>query len=216
MQTTFVSNGRNVRLKSFVPETPGRHPAILLLHGSGGNVDYWLTQVAPLATRLHCALFALHYLDSTGSLRAEPAQFTDGIHVPLWLDASQSALTLIANNPAVNPARLAIVGISLGAFMALALATDKTRPLKAIVEISGGLVPPWSDRIDRTFPPTLILHGTADTVIPVSFAQTLAAELTRLNVPHQSHILPGEGHWFTPAASLSLLRSIDQFLSAFL
>ena len=161
-------------------------------------------------------MFAVHYLDATGTARAEPAQFTDGNHVPLWLQAVRSALALVAEDPAVDPSRIAVVGISLGAFMALALGTDDSCPIKAIVDISGGLVDPWSERIDTTFPPTLILHGAADTVVPVTYARTLDARLTRLAVPHQTHILPGEGHWFTSAASLSLLGYIGQFLAAYL
>jgi carboxymethylenebutenolidase len=220
MQTTLLSNGRTLRLESFLPKTPGPHPAILILHGSGGNTGFWLERIVPFVGRFQVAVFAVHYLDATGDLRAAPAQLTDGIHVPLWLQAARDALSHIAAHPAIDPARIALLGNSLGAYMALALATEgktsSTLLIRCLVDISGGLIPPWDALATSAFPPTLILHGDADTVVPIANARTLDALLTRLNVPHELRILRGEGHWFTPAADLKLFASIAPFLIKYL
>jgi carboxymethylenebutenolidase len=217
MHTSFTSNDRAVTLETFIPlngsHPPTPLPALLILHGSGGNTGYWLERIAPFTKHLSLALFAVHYLEASGDLRAQPSQLTDDIHVPIWLEAARQALKLVAANPSVDPHRIALVGISLGAFMSLSLGTDPTLPIRAIVDISGGLVSPWDAKATPNFPPTLILHGDHDTVVPVSHAHALDALLTRLNVPHQMKLLPGEGHFFSPPAHLQLLAAIPPFLA---
>lgn len=213
MRTSFVSNGRSVTLETFLPASPAPLPALLILHGSGGSTGFWLERIAPFTKHLNLALFAVHYLEATGDLRAQPLQLTDGVHVRLWLEAARHALAVVAANPAVDPARIALVGISLGAFMALALGTDSALPIRAIVDISGGLIAPWDAAATSAYPPTLILHGDHDTVVPVAHAHALDALLTRLDVPHQAKLLPGEGHFFSPPAQLQLLAAIPPFLA---
>ena len=220
MQSTFVSNGRQIRLDATIPTTPGLHPAILILHGSGGNTSFWLDRIAPFIGRLNIALFAIHYFDATGDTQAVPSQFADGVHIPLWLQAARDGLAHIASNPAIDPTRIALIGVSLGAFMSLTLGTESGRnshpKLRCIVDISGGLIPPWDAHATSAFPPTLILHGDSDTVVPVANALNLAALLTRLDVPHKLQTLPHEGHWFSPAATLRLVGAIAPFLGGYL
>ncbi len=205
-------------MEQAIPAGPGRHPAILLLHGSGGNTGFWLERIAPFLGRLNIAIFAPHYFDSTGTIRAESAQLFDGIHVPLWLEAVQDAITHVAANPAVDPRRIALVGISLGGFLSLALGTILAgkRKLRAIVEVSGGLAAPWDLQATSDFPPTLILHGDTDTVVPVANAHNLDTLLTGLKVPHEKRILAGEGHWFSSGGQMQLLGAIAPFLGRYL
>ena len=215
MQTcTFLSGGVSIHLDRIEPPGPGPFPAILLLHGSGGNIGFWLERMAPFIARLGVALFAVHYFDRTGTTRATTTEILDGHHVPLWLDTLTDALTHIAARPNVHPRRIALLGISLGAFLALAHATLPNRHrVRAIVEVSGGLALPYRDSAAATFPPTLILHGEQDTVVPVSEARALDTLLTRLDIPHQIQLFPGEGHWFSPTTQLHILQSIATFLS---
>jgi acetyl esterase/lipase len=43
-------------------------------------------------------------------------------------------------------------------------------------------------------PPVLILHGTADTTVPVAHAKSLVAALVSNRVPHEVHLFEGVGH----------------------
>jgi carboxymethylenebutenolidase len=213
MQTTLSIGGKHIRLDAFEPHTSAPHPALLLLHGAGGNADYWLDQLTPVIARLGIAVYAVHYFDRTGTIRADLQTLSDGLHVPLWLATIRDALVHIAARPGVNPSRIALVGISLGGFLSLALATLPDTPaIKAIVEISGGLVPPYDANATPEFPPTLILHGDADTVVSVTHAHQLDAKLTQLNVAHDMHLFRGETHWFTQAAQLRILAATADFL----
>jgi carboxymethylenebutenolidase len=212
---TFLSGAVPIRLQSYKPDIAGSHPALILFHGAGGNVDRWLQYIAPAINALGIALFAVHYFDRTKTLRADPAMIQDGIHFPLWLATATDALSHIGSMPDVDPRRIALIGISLGAFLSLALATE-AKPIRAVIDISGGLAEPWSSRATPAFPHTLILHGEADTTVPVSFARHLDHMFTRLEVRHRTMILPNEGHWFSPAAHLRILSTVSAFLRSHL
>lgn len=194
--------------------------AIVLLHGSGGNLAFWTSHLAPLVHSAGISLYAPHYFDRTSTHRADLATISDGIHVPQWLDVVDEAVRFVANRPGVDRQRIVLAGISLGAFLSLAFAANLSaspdlgehRRLRAVVEISGGLVTPYNTQATKRFPPTLILHGAQDTVVPCSFATALDERLTELNVAHRTEILPGEGHWFSPVAFPRLLFAVSGFL----
>ena len=175
--------------------------------------------MAPQLTRAGIALFAPHYFEKTGTVRATPEIILDGRHVPAWLAAAQDALAYIATRPSVDPARIGVLGISLGGYLSIALAAlspaQPTR-LRAVVELSGGMPPGFEHLLSPATPPVLLLHGMADTVVPVSEAHKLAALLTQHNVHHQTELFPGEGHWFSAAATPRLLLTCASFLSRYL
>ena len=208
---TFLSGGVPIRLQAHESAAPGPHPTVILFHGAGGNVDHWLQYLAPAINRLGINIYAVHYFDRTKTQRADPALIQDGIHVPLWLATATDALSHIAALPNVDKRRIALLGISLGAFLSLALATE-AKPIRAVIDISGGLAEPWSTRATSAFPHTLILHGEADTTVPVSHARNLDDLLNRLEVRHQTILFPSEGHWFSPVAYLRILNAISDFL----
>ena len=72
---------------------------------------------------------------------------------------------------------------------------------------------PYAANATCAFPPTLILHGDADTFVTVSDAHKLEAQLTALNVPHETHIFPNQGHWFDSTTQLQILLATARFLS---
>ena len=223
---TLLSGGKPVTLDAYLPPSAGPHPAILLLHGSGGNISFWLDRFAAAATRLGVAIYAVHYFERTGTTRADPITLQDGIHVPLWLETIHDTLIHIAAQPGIDPERIALLGISLGAFLSLALAagpdpqqlaghyTPRTPPIRSIVEISGGVLPPYDARVTSSFPPTLIIHGTSDAIVPVSLASALNDLLSELHVRHETLIIPGEGHWFSQPAQMRILAATAAFLGS--
>jgi carboxymethylenebutenolidase len=210
---SFVSGGVPIRVDQQEPAAPGRHPAILLLHGSGGNVSFWFERIAPQLGRLNLGLYAAHYFGRTGTIRADRDTILDGYHFPTWIATIGGALAYIRSRPSVDPERVALLGISLGAFLAIALATDPGARVRAVVEISGGIPEPEIPNLIGAFPPTLILHGDADTVVPVTMAHQLDELLTQRGVRHQMVILPGQGHWFDAGAQLKILMATAGFLA---
>jgi carboxymethylenebutenolidase len=211
--STFLSGTVPIRLRSHKPNHHGPHPALILFHGSGGNVDPWLQHIASAVSSMGVAIFAVHYFDRTQTTQADPILIQDGIHFPLWLATAKDALSQIAEMPDIDARRIALFGISLGAFLSLALATE-AKPIRVVIEVSDGLVEPWSTRATSAFPPTLIFHGEVDTTVPVSFARGLDDLLSRLDIRHQTVLLANETHRFSSPAIMQILSTTLTFLKA--
>ena len=209
---TFPSGNTAIRIAQHHPSDKRKHPAVILLHGAGGNISFWLDRLAPALSPFGVSVFAPHYFEKTGTVRATPEIILDGRHVPAWLAAATDALTFVAAHPAVDSSRIAVLGISLGGFLAVALATRETR-LKAVIELSAGMPPGFESGLSPATPPILILHGEQDSIVPVSEAHKLRDLLETHDVPHAIQILPNENHWFSPAGQFKLLASCGAFLS---
>ena len=189
-------------------------------------MGFWLDRLAPYLNSAGIALYAPRYFDSTGTVRADLATITDGMHVPQWLETLSDSIRWVAARPSVDQRRIGLVGISLGAFLALSLAAQQSNPehvtapdpnpVRCIVEISGGLPAPYAEQATARFPPTLILHGENDEIVPVRFAHELDNLLNHLNVAHETRLLPREGHWFSSGAQLQLLLAVSSFLRGYL
>jgi acetyl esterase/lipase len=77
------------------------------------------------------------------------------------------------------------------------------------------------DHVDRTDAPLLLVHGTADRMIPAEQSVTLAAAATEAGVTVELVLVDGEGHGFDgygtsalTAAGRELLGDIDAHLAA--
>ncbi|KAA2236933.1 prolyl oligopeptidase family serine peptidase [Salinarimonas soli] len=207
----FQSGGRAITVEWFAAEgAPASAPAVLMLHGADGlgqrGDQYRAGARALAAGGYHVGL--VHYFDRTVSRWASlPAIFQN---FPAWMETLRDALTFAAGQPGVDPARLGVVGISLGAALSLATAAEDTR-IKALVDYFGP-VPEGSLQGATRLPPTLVLHGASDPIVPVSNARALEAFLERNAVPHEVKIYPGEGHGFGRAAQGDADARVAAFL----
>jgi len=68
----------------------------------------------------------------------------------------------------------------------------------------------------KNMPPTLILHGSADKIIPVRYAYDLDRLLTSYNRPHQMKIYPGAGHGLDTATRVEAWQRTLDFLRRYL
>ncbi len=208
---TFGSSGKTVRIEQSEPLSDKKHAALLVLHGAGGAGSFWFGRFAPMLAQAGIAAYAPHYFDKTGTVRATRETILDGYSFAEWLAAARDAVTYIAGRPGVDPERIGVVGVSLGGYLAMALAVDDRR-IRAAVEVSGGMPAEWAKRALRGMPPVLAVHGMEDQVVPAAEAETLGKLLAERDVPHRVELLPGEGHWFSSAAGLRLLGICSDFL----
>lgn len=209
---SYHSGTSAIRMYQQEPVKAGPHPALLLLHGSGGAVSYWVDRFAPTLANFGVAAYAPHYFDKTGTQRATVETILDGMHFTAWLAAVRDAIGYIAARPTVDPQRIAVLGVSLGAYLALALAVEDPR-VRAVIEFSGGIPRGWENRITAAMPPVLIVHGVQDNIVSVSEARNLQALLERHEVPHQVELLQNETHWFSAAVQPRLLMTCASFLA---
>lgn len=204
---TFFSDGKPIRLDHYPPSHSGNSPAVILLHGSGGPL-HGLDPFAGQAANFGVHVFVLHYFESTGHNWVAPSQIEPNFL--FWLETLKNAVSFVANQPRVDAERIGLLGFSLGAFLALALATRDSR-IAAVAELFGGLPEPFTE-FAGNLPPILILHGAMDTTVPVEKAHELERTLQRYKIPYQIKIYPDQGHVFRGLAQLDAMGRVAQIL----
>ena len=94
---------------------------------------------------------------------------------------------------------LALVGFSQGTMMALHIGLRRPRTLAAVVGYSGMLTGTTGlAQAELSKPPVLLVHGTADPVVPIAALHMAESELKRLGVEVTTHISYGIPHSVDP------------------
>ena len=176
---------------------------IILLHGVAANGR----QLLPLARFLRASLPGVAFVAPHAPVAiAGPAlRSWSALSLPIGMDALAAGLA--ANAPLVDrlidaerarlqlsEGRVALVGFSQGAMMALQVGLRREEPLAAIVSIAGVLLA--RDRLEaiRARPPVTLIHGDQDPVIPIEEMEASAGALQAAHVPVTTVTVPGLGH----------------------
>ncbi len=184
-QLTFESGGKPIRLDTYLPESAASLPAVIALHGAGGDAT-GSGKFAALLAEQGFAVFVLHYFDRTGTEYADkPTIFRN---FPIWMKTLWEAVSFVEKQPQVDRERIALLGFSLGAYLSLANSSIDGR-IRAVVEFFGGL-PREMRLFMRRLCPTLILHGEADPTVPVAEAYNLQKLLEEKKDPLRNENLP--------------------------
>jgi len=213
-ELTFQSGGKPVRLDAYLPDSPTASlPAVVALHGAGGNVTGMERYASTLAAQ-GFAVYVLHYFDRTGTESADKP--TIMLNFPLWMKTLWDAISFIETQSQVDRERIALLGFSLGAYLSLANSAIDPR-VKAVVEFFGGM-PKEMHLFMKRLCPVLILHGEADSTIPVEEAYQLQRLLEKKGIPYEIKIYPGIGHGFEDEtiwrdAGLRSLKFLQKYLA---
>ena len=207
---SYTSGGKKILVEQFASEQPGKRPAIIVLHGSGGVVfpGFDLRKYASSLSEQGYAVFYPHFFNRTGHIFVRPSQVHENL--PVWTQTVQDCLSYVSAHPAVDARRIALVGYSLGGYLSLSTAARDSR-VDAVVEVAGALD---KDGVKR-MPPTLILHGAKDQTVPVAKAERLEALLKRSGTPYQKHIYPNEAHRLSREAVQDATQRIQRFLGMY-
>ena len=181
-----------------------RAPALVVMHGWGGNAEMML----PLAAPLHERGYALLLVDARCHGQSDEDNFAS---LPRFAEDIEAALAWLAGQPEVDAARLGVIGHSVGAGAAL-LAASRRRDLRAVVSLAAFAhpaammrrwlaskrIPHWpvgayilayvqrviGFRFDDIAPchtiarvtcPVLLVHGLEDDTVPVEEARQIHA-----------------------------------------
>ncbi len=207
---SFESAGKPIAVDWHRTARPGPRPAVLMLHGRDGPhrvAEAYRYAAQSLAAQGYHVLF-VRYFDSTdGDASVFGAAGLSNFFA--WTRAITDAVTWAASREAIDPGRIGLLGVSLGASIALAQASGDLR-VKAVVDFYGALPAPALALL-RRMPPTLILHGAQDWVIPVAAAYQLEHFLRAHGAAYDMHIYPDQGHGFQGAAGADAVQRAAAF-----
>ncbi len=208
------------RYDAYVPTDERTGDSVVLVHGGGFVLgSRTMKPIRFLASRLSDAGVAVCAIDYRMIFRGGRLdEALDDVRCALvrWRDRAERVHGL-------DPARVSLVGLSAGATLAM-LTAARARPgeVHRLVSVFGlyeldhlqgplaTVVPrllyrtpdrrTWSAQSPRgaTQPavPTLLLHGTADGIVPVDQAHRLAAHREQLGLPTRLVVYPGAPHGF--------------------
>lgn len=201
-----TANARRVHAWLVAPPEgrEGRAPAVIVMHGWGGNAALML----PLARSLHDAGFAALFVDARCHGASDDDSFAS---LPRFAEDLEHALDWLRAQAGIDAARIAVLGHSVGAGAALLLASRR-RDVAAVVSVSAFAHPAammrrWlagkripqpivgryilgyvqetiGHRFDDIAPvatiarvrcPVLLVHGADDDVVPASDAREIFA-----------------------------------------
>ena len=200
---------RLLRPATIEPET--RYPVILFLHGAGerGNDNArqlehfptWMAE-APLRKARPCFLIAPQCREEhawsafdwqTKKAAALPdTPTTDGAAAIAALEA------VLASEPAADPARVYITGLSMGGYGSWELAARMPERFAAALPICGGADEATANRLAKL--PIWCFHGEADPLVPVELSRSMIAAIKAAGGTPIYSEFEGVGHdsW-TPA-----------------
>jgi len=179
----------------YLPPGPGPFPAVVLMPPCSGRLPLELEQAD--AARYTALGYALLVVDSFAARGFAEGCSGVGSSVDLVMDA-YGALLWLADQPFVDPGRIAIVGYSLGAQVALSVVAFDgperlfDRQFRAAIAYS-----PFCSLPDNAVAvPTLILLGELDDWAPPRDCRAMMARLKDFGAPVRLVVYPQAHHAF--------------------
>jgi carboxymethylenebutenolidase len=209
---TVKASERPVQVTLFRAAGDGKRPAALLLHGAGG-FDSQIASYNEYASRLAengIDAYLVYYYSAADDYGMHHGDDVFEQRYGAWAKLVDDLADGLLKSKDSN-GKVGLVGFSNGALLATG-ASARDAKIAAAVIYYGGM--PWAGIGPVTrFPPLLILHGDADTVIPVMEGQFLADTAKQFGGPAELVIYPGEKHGFgsrltTPNGADGLKRTV--------
>jgi phospholipase/carboxylesterase len=204
MSLQKITNGASLQPRSGNPPKQ----IVLLLHGFGSSGTDMISLAPHWQDALPDALFLAPHAPQRCSMAASGYQWwgLSGFAPSALAAGAASAAPAIdafvdrkLKQYGLSEAELALVGFSQGTMMALHIGLRRKRPVAAVVGYSGMLTA-TADIADSDFskPPVMLVHGTADPVVPIAALHMAESDLKRLGVQVTTHMAHGTPHSVDP------------------
>ena len=189
IRKAFVSKatGKLEPYRLYIPkayENKEKLPVMLVLHGGGGDENYY-PDMADGAV--------LNIMEKHGIIMISPKATS-------WYkdDGAKDLLQLInlvlAELPKADRSLIFSTGVSMGGYGTYNLAAEYPGLLAGAACVSGTVKQDYGKIENFKNTPCLILHGGADSVVPVEEARNTADKFKELGYNHELRIFPGYGH----------------------
>ncbi len=198
----YFATGDGVRLNGWFVPYPGARRTLVWFHGNAGNISHRIQNLKLLHEKVKVNVFIFDY---RGYGRSEGNVSESGT----YLDGA-AAIDLLRKRYEVEPPRLILFGRSLGAAVAVEVAT-RVRSLALILESPFVSVPEMAravfpllplgpvlrtqynnlEKVRRIKSPLLVLHGDRDEVIPFSQGRKVFEAAPE---PKRFYTIAGAGH----------------------
>jgi len=130
--------------------------------------------------------------------------------LPTWLQVVHDGVTVLQDQPEVDPRRIGLVGWSRGGQVGLQAAVQDPR-YGAMVSIASQVTEPILTGA-AALPPVLILHGTADQTNPLQHAFALRDALDAAGRPAELLIYPNGDHFWREQQGRAGFERLADFL----
>ncbi|GAA2126748.1 alpha/beta hydrolase [Glycomyces algeriensis] len=130
IQTTFPSGRDNCAAWLTLPDGPGPHPAVVLVHGGGATHEMMLAQYERAFSEVGIAVVAFDFRH-LGESGGQPRQLVSQRRYAADVDA---ALAFARSRPEIDAARIAVWGTSFGSSHALTAAARHHDLVAAVVQ----------------------------------------------------------------------------------
>lgn len=213
---TMTSKGlqQSLLLDIYTPENDSvkNRPVIVWIHGGGfryGN-DKTQSYIVRMARRFARKGYVCVSIDYR--VREKPMEDVSGTISDAVEDATKALDWVRKNNKSlgIDVSKIIIGGGSAGGILGSNLCFNDRSAKKdnegiiGFVNLWGTPGKKWSTlEIDRNDPPTIMVHGTEDQLVPYSNSVSLAERLGANNIQHELVTIEGAGH--TP------VKHMDQF-----
>jgi dienelactone hydrolase len=174
-----------------------RAPGVLVAHEAVGVSEHTRRRTRMLAELGYVALALDMYGRSDLPLEEARAQSQQLMaDAALLRRRARAALTVLAQHPSCDAARLAAVGFCLGGIVVLELARDRA-PLRAVAGVHPSFKRPGGSTSGEISAPVLMMIGDADPIVPVEDRSAFAAEMSAAGADWRLLVFGGVGHGFT-------------------
>src|SRR5438045_8591891 len=104
--STFISGGKSIRIDHYSPAGAGSHPAVILIHGSGGPLR-GADPIAQQACELGINVFIPHYFERTGHDWVYNEQIESNFLA--WLHTLRDAVSYVSTQPGLAVTRIRLL-----------------------------------------------------------------------------------------------------------
>jgi dienelactone hydrolase len=194
-------------------EVGGKVPAVIILHGAGGVNDHYF-EVAEMLNKMGIAAFVVDSFETRG--------IQSGVNILKKLFHSYStrisdayaALELLSTHPKIDKRRIAVMGYSHGAKVALFVASEKIRwsfiaddlRFAASIAYYPGCITQFKN-IDFTDAPVLMLLAENDNICPIGACLDYTQRMKNSSADVKTVVYKGAHHMFPVLSGSELINT---------